>query len=107
MIKAHLVVAHCHLIASILYGLIGSCSLHKSRWLKQERSIASRFRSNNDSYACRDLNLLFATASRKSQIQYMYFHVYWEIANFVICYGFLTLRGKICDGLLQICDLCL
>ncbi len=37
----------------------------------------------------------------------MYFHVYWEIANFVICNGFLTLRGKICDGISQICDLCL
>jgi len=38
MRKAHLVVVHCRLIASILYGLIGSCSLHKSRWLKQEEA---------------------------------------------------------------------
>jgi hypothetical protein len=67
----------------------------------------NRIRNKNDSYACRDLDLWFATASRKSQIQYLYFHVYWEIANFVICYGFLTLRGKICNGLSQICDLCL
>ncbi len=84
----------------------GSCSLHKSRRSKQERCIASCFRNKNDFYACRDLDLWFATASRKSQIQYMYFHV-WEIANVVICYGFLTLKGKICNGLLQICDLCL
>ncbi len=49
---------------------------------KQERCIASRFRNKNDSYACRDLDLWFATASRKSQIQYMYFHI---LGNYKFC----------------------
>ena len=32
---------------------------------------------------------------------------YWEITKFVICDKFFYHRDQICDGLTQICDLCL